>query len=154
VEDEENERELLAGYLRLAGFLVDTAGDGCDALDHLHAGERPDVVLLDMGLPRCDGATTACEIRRDPACSGLEIFARRFYLRSVKSAVCVGLWPDDYLWRHETRFASPCHAPFSSSRGPQGGISDSKEEIHKVLGGNLLRAFRQVEEVAQARKNH
>ena len=75
VEDEENERELLAGYLRLAGFAVDTAGDGCDALDHLRAGERPDVVLLDMGLPRCDGATTAREIRRDPACAGLKIFA-------------------------------------------------------------------------------
>ena len=75
VEDEENERELLAGYLRLAGFAVDTAGDGCDALDHLRAGERPDVVLLDMGLPRCDGATTARQIRRDPACAGLKIYA-------------------------------------------------------------------------------
>jgi len=72
VEDEENERELLAGYLRLAGFAVDTAGDGCDVLDHLRAGERPDVVLLDMGLPRCDGATTARQIRRDPACAGLK----------------------------------------------------------------------------------
>jgi carbon storage regulator CsrA len=75
VEDEENERELLAGYLRLAGFAVNTAGDGCDALDHLRAGERPDVVLLDMGLPRCDGATTARQIRRDRACAGLKIFA-------------------------------------------------------------------------------
>jgi len=75
VEDEENERELLAGYLRLAGFAVETAGDGCDALDHLRAGERPDVVLLDMGLPRCDGATTARQIRRDPACAGLKIYA-------------------------------------------------------------------------------
>ena len=75
VEDEENERELLAGYLRLAGFAVDTAGDGCDALDHLRAGERPDVVLLDMGLPRCNGATTARQIRRDPACAGLKIYA-------------------------------------------------------------------------------
>jgi len=75
VEDEKNERELLAGYLRLAGFAVDTAGDGCDALDRLRAGEQPNVVLLDMGLPRCDGATTAREIRRDPACAGLKIFA-------------------------------------------------------------------------------
>jgi carbon storage regulator CsrA len=75
VEDEENERELLAAYLRLAGFAVDTAGDGCDALDRLRAGEQPDVVLLDMGLPRCDGATTARAIRRDPACAGLKIFA-------------------------------------------------------------------------------
>jgi CheY-like chemotaxis protein len=28
-----------------------------------------------MGLPRCDGATTAREIRRDPACARLRIFA-------------------------------------------------------------------------------
>ena len=75
VEDDQNERELLAGFLRLSGFAVDTAGDGCDALDHLRAGERPDVVLLDMALPRCDGATTAREIRRDPAWAGLKIFA-------------------------------------------------------------------------------
>jgi carbon storage regulator CsrA len=75
VEDDQNERELLAGFLRISGFDVDTAGDGCDALDHLRLGQRPDVVLLDMGLPRCDGATTAREIRRDPACAGLKIFA-------------------------------------------------------------------------------
>src|SRR5262249_24007980 len=75
VEEEEHERELLAGSVRLAGFAVDTAGDGCDALDHLRAWERPDVVLPDMGLPRCDGATTAREIRRDPACAGLKVFA-------------------------------------------------------------------------------
>jgi carbon storage regulator CsrA len=75
VEDDQNERELLAGLLRLSGFDVDTAGDGCDALDHLRSGGRPDVVLLDMGLPRCDGPTTAREIRRNPACAGLKIFA-------------------------------------------------------------------------------
>jgi carbon storage regulator CsrA len=75
VEDDENERELLAGFLRMSGFAVDTAGDGCDALDYLRTGERPDVVLLDMGLPRCDGPTTAREIRRDPAYSGLRIIA-------------------------------------------------------------------------------
>jgi carbon storage regulator CsrA len=75
VEDDQNERELLAGFLRLSGFAVDTASDGCDALDYLRVGERPDVVLLDMGLPRCDGATTAREIRRNPACARLRIFA-------------------------------------------------------------------------------
>src|SRR6266849_2346121 len=42
VEDDQNERELLAGFLRWSGFEVDTAGDGCDALDHLRAGQRPD----------------------------------------------------------------------------------------------------------------
>lgn len=75
VEDNANERELLAAFLRSSGLDVATAGDGADALDYLHAGGQADVVLLDMGLPRCDGATTVREIRNDPAYAGLKIFA-------------------------------------------------------------------------------
>ncbi len=75
VEDDRNERELLAGLLRIAGLDVDTAGDGVAALDYLHTRGRPDVVLLDMVLPRCDGPTMLREIRRDPAYAGLKIFA-------------------------------------------------------------------------------
>lgn len=74
VEDDHNERELLAGLLRLSGFEVATAGDGCDALDYLHTHDRPDVVLCDMVLPRCDGPTVVRELRRDPAYAGLKIF--------------------------------------------------------------------------------
>lgn len=74
VEDNRNERELLAAYLRLSGLEVDTAGDGADALDYLR-GARPDVVLLDMRMPRCDGPTTVRAIRGDPAHAGLKIYA-------------------------------------------------------------------------------
>jgi carbon storage regulator CsrA len=75
VEDNPNERELLALFLRNAGLDVDTACDGTDALDYLHTHTRPDVVLVDMGLPRCDGATMVRELRQDPAYAGLKIFA-------------------------------------------------------------------------------
>jgi carbon storage regulator CsrA len=75
VEDDRNQRELLAGFLRMAGLSVDTAGDGADALDYLRSCGRPDVVLLDMGLPRCDGATIVRRLRNDPAYAGLRIFA-------------------------------------------------------------------------------
>src|SRR5262249_5411941 len=64
VEDNANERELLATFLRISGLDVVTAGDGCDALDYLHSHRLPDLVLLDMGLPRCDGPTVVREIRR------------------------------------------------------------------------------------------
>jgi CheY-like chemotaxis protein len=74
VEDNVNERELLAALLRRGGLQVDTAGEGADALDYLRSGGKPDVVLLDMGLPRVDGPTTVREIRRDPALAGLKIF--------------------------------------------------------------------------------
>jgi len=74
VEDDQNECELLAGFLRLAGLDVHTAGDGADALDYLNQQGKPDVVLLDMMLPRCDGPTTVRNIRRNPAYDGLKIF--------------------------------------------------------------------------------
>jgi carbon storage regulator CsrA len=74
VEDDPNERELLAGLLRIHGIDVATAGDGCDALDHLRK-IRPDVVLLDMMLPRCDGPTMVRHVRGNPALSDLKIFA-------------------------------------------------------------------------------
>jgi carbon storage regulator CsrA len=74
VEDDRMECELLAGYLRQSGLEVDTAGDGANALDYLRARDKPDVVLLDMGLPRVDGPTIVREIRRNPALAGLKIF--------------------------------------------------------------------------------
>jgi carbon storage regulator CsrA len=86
VEDDVNECELLAGFLRLAGLDVTTAHDGGDALDHLRRDGRPDVVLLDMILPRTDGPATVRAIRDNPANAGLKIFGmtgadpRRFNL--------------------------------------------------------------------------
>jgi len=75
VEDNPQERELLALFLRAEGMDVDTAGDGCDAMDYLQSRGRPDCVLLDMGLPRMDGPAAVQAIRRNPACAGLKIFA-------------------------------------------------------------------------------
>jgi two-component system OmpR family response regulator len=75
VEDDTNERELLAGLLRLFGLEVVTAFDGLDALERLRAGAAPDAVLLDIGLPRCDGTETVRQIRLDPARAGLKVFA-------------------------------------------------------------------------------
>lgn len=75
VEDDANERLLLAGFLRSSGFEVDLAGDGSEALDYLSSGQRPDVVLMDMFMPRCDGPTTVRTIRQDPKHQGLKIFA-------------------------------------------------------------------------------
>lgn len=74
VEDDVNECELLAGFLRMAGLDVTTASDGGDALDHLRQYGAPDVMLLDMLLPRTDGPTTVRAIRGNPVNQGLRIF--------------------------------------------------------------------------------
>jgi len=75
VEDDRNERALLAGLLRMRGFQVEEAGDGRLALDYLDSHAQPDVVLLDMGLPRLDGPATISAIRSNPAFDGLRVFA-------------------------------------------------------------------------------
>lgn len=75
VEDNPNEEALLSSYLRLSGFRVETVHDGCEALAFLAEHPRPDFLLLDMRLPRCDGPTTVAAIRQNPAYQGLTIFA-------------------------------------------------------------------------------
>lgn len=75
VEDDPNERELLAGYLRLSGFEVDTAMDGLQAIVQLSKSDRPDVVLLDMRMPRFDGRKTVSAIRQNPEHRTLKVFA-------------------------------------------------------------------------------
>jgi carbon storage regulator CsrA len=74
VEDNDNERELLAGYLRVSGFDVDTAADGLQAMVRL-TEKAPDVVLLDMRMPRFDGRKTISAIRNNPDYRGLKLFA-------------------------------------------------------------------------------
>lgn len=75
IEDSANERRLLEAYLDLCGFNVTTAEDGQDALDYLSLHARPDVVLLDMMLPRIDGPAFVRSVRADPKLDGLSIFA-------------------------------------------------------------------------------
>jgi carbon storage regulator CsrA len=75
VEDNDNERELLASYLRMSGFEVDTAIDGLQAMVKLSKQPSPHVVLLDMKMPRFDGSKTVTAIRDNPDYRGLKVFA-------------------------------------------------------------------------------
>jgi carbon storage regulator CsrA len=74
VEDNRNESMLLAEFLRLHGINVQLAHDGQDALDYLRSHERPDVILLDMRMPRCDGPATLASIRQDSAFDETKVF--------------------------------------------------------------------------------
>lgn len=62
VEDQPNERELLAGILRHSGFEVLSASDAESALIALSQAESLDTILMDINLPGCDGQTLARRI--------------------------------------------------------------------------------------------
>ncbi|HEX3871776.1 MAG TPA: response regulator [Pirellulales bacterium] len=81
VEDDAGERELLATVLRSSGIDVATAVDGMDALNFLQNAAAPQLVLLDMMMPRCDGMTTVRIMRRNPVFDGIKIVAMSGYGR-------------------------------------------------------------------------
>lgn len=74
VDDDDNERELLAGFLRMCGYRVDTACDGLEAIDYLKTHESPAFVLLDMHMPRCNGAEFLRQLRQSSDWSQIHVF--------------------------------------------------------------------------------
>jgi PAS domain S-box-containing protein len=65
IEDNKDARQMLRMMLELAGHVVYDAEDGIRGLEVLNA-ERPDVGIIDIGLPRMDGCQVARRIRELP----------------------------------------------------------------------------------------
>jgi DNA-binding response OmpR family regulator len=75
VEDERKLRELTRSYLERAGFAVLSTGSGAEAIS-LSRSARPDLVVLDLGLPDVPGESVAREIRAAGATPILMLTAR------------------------------------------------------------------------------
>ncbi len=72
VDDNKVIRQLIRVNLELEGFEVVTAADGAECLDVVHR-VRPDVVTLDVVMPRLDGIRTAERLRADPRTRDLPV---------------------------------------------------------------------------------
>jgi len=65
VDDKQSNRELLQGRLEDLGYDVREAKDGIEALDAV-AAEEPDLILLDVDMPRLDGITVCERLKAHP----------------------------------------------------------------------------------------
>ena len=65
VDDVQANRELLEGHLDQLGYDVRQAADGVEALEAVQH-EEPDLVLLDIDMPRMDGLTLCRRLKADP----------------------------------------------------------------------------------------
>ncbi len=93
VDDEPMVREVLARYLQKEGFAVSTAEDGQQALDAF-AADRPDLVLLDLMLPRVDGYEVFERIRSEAPTPVIMLTARG---EETDRVVGLDLGADDYV---------------------------------------------------------
>lgn len=62
-DDNQTNLYVMSRMLEIGEFSFETARDGMEAIEKTLA-QKPDVVLLDINMPRCDGVTAAREIRR------------------------------------------------------------------------------------------
>ncbi len=93
VEDDPSIREVTALGLQAAGFTVATAADGMAALEAWRAAP-PDLVLLDVMLPRLDGLEVCRAIRRDSTVPIVMLTARA---DTIDVVVGLESGADDYL---------------------------------------------------------
>jgi two-component system, OmpR family, response regulator ResD len=93
VDDEEIVRDVLTRYLEQEGFRVDVAGDGEAALA-LAAQTRPDIVVLDLMLPRIDGLEVFRRMRDD---GDLPIVMLTAKSEEIDRVVGLELGADDYV---------------------------------------------------------
>ena len=96
VEDEKEIRELLAHYLRKEGFAPILAADGEAALSAVRK-ERPDLVLLDIMLPKADGLEVLRAIRSDAGLAQTPVVMLTAKGDETDRVVGLELGADDYV---------------------------------------------------------
>jgi two-component system phosphate regulon response regulator PhoB len=96
VEDEQDILDLVSYNLEQADFRVVTATDGLAALEVLQR-EQPDLVVLDLMLPKLDGKEVCRRIRQDDATRNLPVIMLTAKAEEVDRIVGFELGADDYI---------------------------------------------------------
>jgi len=96
VEDEPDIQELLRFNLVQAGWAVETASTGNEALASLRSSP-PDLVVLDLMLPDVSGTEICREIRADPRLAGVLVVMLTARAEEVDRVVGFELGADDYV---------------------------------------------------------
>jgi CheY-like chemotaxis protein len=88
VDDAADLRELVADLLRMKGHQVTAVEDGPKAVAVIRA-QRPDVALIDIGLPEMDGYEVARTLRRELPRAGLRLIAMTGYGQATDRATAL-----------------------------------------------------------------
>jgi DNA-binding response OmpR family regulator len=96
VDDEPEAVELVEFNLRAAGFDVQSAADGTEALKKAQSGS-PSLIVLDLMLPEIDGLEVCKMLRRQPATAAIPIIMLTAKAAELDRVLGLELGADDYL---------------------------------------------------------
>src|SRR5260370_20280769 len=96
VEDHEDTRFMLKTFLEMSGFAVCEAKDGESAME-MAVNDVPDLILMDLGLPRFDGLSVTRRIRAHEAIRHLPIIFLFGWTGPQRLRDAVDAGCDDYL---------------------------------------------------------
>jgi CheY-like chemotaxis protein len=95
VEDNELSRDALSRRLERRGYRVVMAVDGEQAIEVAHV-ERPDVILMDLGLPRMDGWEATRRLKADPETQRIPIIVLSAHVMTIDREKALQAGGDDF----------------------------------------------------------
>jgi DNA-binding response OmpR family regulator len=127
VDDDEVIRQLIAINLTLEGFEVETAVDGQDCLDRV-LDVKPDVITLDVMMPRLDGWVTATRLRGGEDTSHIKVILITARAQEHDKQRGLGIGVDAYLTKpfDPTELIQVVRDLVGSARTGDGGLSDAE----------------------------
>lgn len=95
VEDNEANADMLSRRLLRQGFEVLLAGDGLQALE-MAVREHPDLILMDISLPKIDGWESTRRLKADPATAGIPVVALTAHAMVADRQKCLEAGCDEF----------------------------------------------------------
>ena len=135
-DDDQNIAELLRLYLEKEGYTVVLAADGEQAIERFSA-ENPDIVLLDIMMPKLDGWQVCRDIRKKSNCPIIMITAKG---ETFDKVLGLELGADDYVVKpFEAKEIVARIKAVMRRTGKSSSSSDTKEVSYDKLVVNMTK---------------
>lgn len=96
VEDNPATMEVMQQELEVLGYDVAIARDGAEAVE-MAGSELPDLIIMDMLMPKMDGGEAAARIRKNPKTQAIPILAATAKALPEDRDICLASGCDDYI---------------------------------------------------------
>ena len=100
VDDDKMLLDMYKERLELAGFKVESSTNGEECLAKIHQ-VKPDIILLDIMMPKVNGYDTLASIKSDPATKDIPVIMLSALVRDINKSRAIEAGADDYIIKSE-----------------------------------------------------